>query len=436
MRRLPLLLVAALVLSGCAAEVVAGPAEDATLAVAAPPAPPSPSPTSDLDRRGIQDTLDAVAAAFRARDGEALRPWLHDPSSPFGRRWEQRASNLRAVPLARYELELDASLPDLATDRVRERYQTPVAVVYVVERHALEGHDDEGPAVDDLFLTVVRDDDGRWKVADDADADPLGLVSADHVWDRGPVQVTSAPPFLALYHPETAASIPVLLEDARAGLEQMRAHWSLPWSGEVPLIVPRDQEELAALLHVTFELDDFIAFASATADVELGTYRLTGTRLLVNTERFLERPSDLRRSVFAHELLHVASRPHSGPLVPSWVEEGLAQRLGERRSTTGTHLLSDVVGRGFDGAPPEDAAFVTGGRDSIFLSYQLAWSFADFLAGRFGEEALARFYRSLGRGAVGEPGREAYHLDRAARDAFGTGLKELQAAWAAALRSK
>ncbi|MDX1621591.1 MAG: hypothetical protein R3320_11405, partial [Nitriliruptorales bacterium] len=83
----------------------------------------------------------------------------------------------------------------------------------------------------------------------------------------------------------------------------------------------------------------------------------------------------------------------------------------------------------FDGALPADGDFTTGGRDNIFLSYQLSWSFVEFLRERYGDEQVGRFYEAAGAGAIGEPGTEQWHVDRAAREVFGQPLEQLQEAW-------
>ena len=422
-----------LVLAACGGAVTQAPpgARLPATSAAAPPAGTVPSPAAEADLDGLQEALDAVADAFLAADPDALRPWLHDPDSVFGRRWLDRARNLAEVPLSHYALELDPSLPDLATERIRARYDARVALVYVVEEHALEGFDAEGPAAEDLFLTAVESEDG-WRFASDTDAEPLGLVSADHLWDHGRVVATRRGDLLALHHPETGA-IDAVLAETEAALEELRERWPLPWSGRVPIIVPRDQQELGDLLHVTFDLSNFVAFATATPSGDLGRYELTGTRIVLNTPTFLDRGRTVRQRILVHELTHVASRPVSGPFVPSWLEEGLAQALGERRSTTGTVLLNGLVSRGFDGQLPTDGQFVVGSRDRIFLSYQLAWSFVDHLADRYGDEMVAEFYAAAGAGAIGEPGTEAWHVDRAAREVFGRSLEELREEWRDAL---
>lgn len=362
-------------------------------------------------------------------DPEALRPLLADPSSAFGRRWLQRAVHLREVPLTSYRLRLDPSLGDLATDEVRGRYGVGTEVVYVVEEFGLAGFDARA-AVHDLFLTVVPGRDGRWQVAGDSDAEGLGLVSADHLWDHGPVTTSRGDGVLVLHHPGEQDLAPVVA-DTRAAAATVQQRWPLPWDGRTVVVVPASQDELADLLHVTYELTDFVAFATATPAGELGAYRLTAPRVVVNPDRFLRRTRAARQRILVHELLHVATREHAGPFVPSWVEEGIAQRLGEQASTTGTALLRELVASGrFDGSLPADSEFVTGGRDRIFLSYQLSYSFFDYLVDSYGADRVAEFYRVLGRGAVGEPGREVWHVDRAARAVFGQSRDALRADWA------
>jgi hypothetical protein len=429
------LAVVASLASGCARSAVLPAAGDDTSQAAVPLSgveTVAPEVTERPDLTGLQAVLDEVAAGFLAAEPERIRPHLHDPESAFGRRWLERAANLTAVPLSRYALELDDSLPDLATTSVRETHGEEAVVVYVREEHALEGFDSTGPATEDLFLTAVRTD-GAWRFAGDRDAEPLGLVSADHLWDHGPVVVSGDGPIIALHHPDTPA-VDAVLAEARAALDQVIERWPLPWSERVPVIIPRDEEELAELLHVTFDLSSFVAFATSTPVGELGDFELTGARIVVNPPRFLNRSSETRQLILAHELLHVATRPSSGPFVPAWVEEGIAQRLGEQRSTTGLGLLQGLIGRGgFDDQLPDDSQFTTGGRDRIFLSYQTAFAFIDWLVETYSDAQVAEFYRALGRGAVGEPGTEAWHVDRAAREVFGAGILELRAAWRDAL---
>jgi hypothetical protein len=384
--------------------------------------PTGPTP---VDTSGLQDALDAIAAAFLAGDPDQLRPWLHDDSTPFGERWLERAANMAALPLASYTLELDASVPDLATDAVRGRYGEPAAVVSVLERHRIRGFDPDGSAVDDLYLTAIRTSEG-WRIATDTDGRPLGLSSVTHLWDLTRVVATRRGRVLAL-HPPGAAGIDTVLDEAGRALATATDRWPVDWPRRVAIIVPADEDQLGDLLNVTFDLTNFIAFAIASPYASLGDYDLTGPRIVLNTDRFLQRQSSTRERILVHELTHIATRPVSGPFVPSWLEEGVAQALGEQQSTTGTGLVDALAPSGVQ--LPSDAQFTLGGRDRIYLSYQLAWSFVDWLRRTYGSGAVARFYVAAGEGSLRQAGTEAWHIDRAAREVFGRSMAELRDAW-------
>lgn len=435
--RLAVALLAAVALVGCGVEISAPAADrDASRAAVTAPEPTATPEVRRAEVAGLQDTLDALARGFADGDPDAVTALVADPEGSLARRWSARARNLADVPLSHYELEHDDTVPDLATSAVRGEHGDDALVVRVRERLQLAGFDEEGPAVHDHFLTVVPADDGDgWRVASDRDAQLLGLVSARHIWDDGPIETTERGSFLALHAPNQGTVVAELLEDAEAALDEVRGRWTLDWSERVPIFVPRDEEQLARLLNVTFDLTNFIAFATATVDGELGEYELTGSRVVVNPERFLDRDRATRRRILAHELLHVATRTVGGPFTPAWVEEGVAQRLGEGPMPGGAAgTLRAALARGEDVDLPVDAEFTTGGRDRVLLSYQVSYSFFDHLADRFGEDALARFYAELGRGSVGEPGRRDHHLRRAARTAFDADLDDLREEWARALR--
>lgn len=421
-------MVAAVLAAGCAVSVDVAASTPPTTVTETAPTTAATEDAAPAVRDGaeVRQVLEEVAAAFRRGDPDRLRPHLDEPGTAFGQRWLDRARRMGALPLASYDLRLDDLLPDLATERVRSRFDEPVQVVYVVEELALEGFDDR-PAAEDLFLTLVDHDDG-WKVAADRDAEELGFVSVDHLWDHGDVEVTRDGPVLAVHHPD-GPPIGTLLADTRTALEQVAERWPTAWPERAVVVVPRDEEELGELLHVTFDLSNFVAFAVSTAVGERGEFALTGPRIMVNPARFLDRSTAQRQQVLAHELVHVASRPSAGPRMPSWLEEGVAQVLGDQGSTTGTGLLAAA---GSEVALPADAQFVTGGQDRVFLSYQLAWSFLDHLIDAHGAEAVGRFYVEVGRGSVGQPGTTTHLVDRAAREVFDSPLADLVADWRAA----
>lgn len=417
-------MVLVMVLSGCElpAPVVSG---DAVTSIPAPSPGDVPSAVSTIaDAEALQALLDDAAAAMRSGDRDAVERVLADPASPFGTRWVERAERMADLPLSTYELELDLTVPDLATEAVRQRHDEPVQIVTVIERHALDGFDASGPAEEALFLTVVQRG-GGWLVADDADAEPLGLVSVDHLWDLGPVVLSGDGRVQAMHHPDTS-NVDVILQQAEAAVDEILQRWPLDWPGRVPVIIPSSQDELGELLHVTFDLSNFVAFATATPTGELGDWSLTGARIVVNPERFLDRAPGDRMATLLHELQHVATRSVAGPFVPNWLEEGLAQVLGEQQSTTGTRLLDAVVDS--DLTLPRDGQFTAGSRDRIFLSYQSAWGFVDWLVATHGTDRVAAFYAALSDEAD-RPGTDAWHVNDAATEVFGSSMDALVSSW-------
>jgi hypothetical protein len=428
-------LIAALVLGACTAVAPDLERPDAVGAVVAVPTGVDASPEGHAPSGAhpvaapgaVDDALAAIAAALRAADRSALAGWFADPDGEVAARWQDRAANLAGVPLSTYTLRLDRDVPALTTTRTTDRWGEDAQLVLVLEEHAFEGHDADGPRRDQLVLTMVPDGE-RWLVADDQGGGSLGLIRGVQLWDLGPVVATSRGPLLALHRPE-AGGIEQLLDEAITALDLARDRWPLAWSERVPLLVPADADELRALLNVTFDVDEFVAFATAAPVVGPDEHRLTGSRIVLNPERFDGRDPRTRELVLVHELLHIASRPYATTATPLWLEEGVAQVLGEQRSATGTRLLT-LAGR--EGRRlPLDAEFITGGRDGIHLAYQRAWSFTDHLVDRFGAERFARFYEAAGTASAHEPGTVRYRVDRAAREVLGASLDALLASWRA-----
>jgi len=426
-RRRFVLMSVAVLAAGCALPAQPRVTVDVLPAAVTAPSATDAAEVAELrDRDLLQDVLDTASQAFLTGDVDLLEPVLAEPAGAFGQAWRDRVEHMQALPLDSYRLRVGESLPDLATERVRARYDDPVQVVHVVEELVLDGFD-PSPAVAHLYLTMVDTDDG-WRLAGLRDAEALGLVSAMNLWDLGPVVATRDGDVLALHGPD-GPDIGVLVSETRSALQDAADRWPLEWPRRAVVIVPRDEDQLATMLNVTFDLSNFVAFATATT-VRSGTsWELTGSRVVLNPQRFLGRASDSRQRILTHELIHVASRPSAGPVVPNWLEEGVAQVWGDQRSATGTALLANLPVAQWE--LPRDNQFTTGGTQRIHLSYQTAWSFLDHLVARFGADRVGAFYLAAGQGNVGEPGTRSYLVDRAAREVFDQSLEELVQAWRA-----
>jgi hypothetical protein len=209
--------------------------------------------------------------------------------------------------------------------------------------------------------------------------------------------------------------------------------WTLPWKDHVVILVPGSSEELSRIIQATFELDDFVAFAYSTVDVE-GGYAYTGHRIILNPSAISGRGENEVMQILSHELTHVASRPTSGPFIPIFIEEGVAEYIGYGGEPSLDFFNARVAAGLFDHELPKDYEFLTGGGTAIYNSYQEGQSAVRFFVDRYGWNSFARFYKRLGADRI-EPGLSRWHLERALQKTIGIGFKEFEKAWADSIAS-
>src|SRR5687767_11317970 len=143
------------------------------------------------------------------------------------------------------------------------------------------------------------------------------------------------------------------------------------------------------MLQATFDASKFVAFAYSTIDPESLGY--TGDRIIVNPSVIAGRPREDVVTIMAHELLHIATRDASGPFVPLFADEGLAEVAGYGETPGLGYFDAIVSGGGFDSALPEDFQFSTGTANDIYLSYQEAQSAVRFFINRWGLRRFVAF---------------------------------------------
>ena len=407
------------------------------LVAAAPPAVPSSSGVATT-RAAIQALLDARAAAYLARDHDAFMASVASDSAGFRSRQEDFFAYSGTVPFVSYRLEANWShYGDLtpSVDLARYRGAQDVVILLVHEKYMIRGFD-QRPAIEDYVYTFVKRQ-GQWLIAEDSDLDSVGLRSVRHLWDFGPVVTESSAHFTVYRHPcgEPAGCVELpsdFLATTEQALAQVDRNWRVPWRHRVLILAPTTTEELGRMIQATFELDNFVAFAYST--YETGeSFDLAGYRIMLNWEQIEGRDSDSIRAIMAHELLHVATRPVTGPFVPTFVEEGLAEHVGRANDADALSFLRSEIASGtFDRKLPLDFEFITGDGVDIFRSYQEALSAIEFLAQSWGEDDLRRFYLRLGRPRFA-PGTSTYHVDRALRATIGRGYDRFERAWASSL---
>jgi hypothetical protein len=384
--------------------------------VAMPSAAPQPAPQSAAPLAAAQGVLDARVAALNGNDKAGFLATI-DPEAPaaFKEAQSRLFDGLRSLPLASYALEArTAESGDLS------RRGTGTFLPETRQRMRIRDYD-ATDAVDSLWLTFVQRRD-RWYIGADNDLADLGIDTARGLWDFGPVVAQPTEHFLLLSHPDQAGraqAIGALAEQAAADLSR---RWTQPWPGRVPLVLPSSMDELAAIIQSTVDLTKFVAFVSYGAVRDRG-HESTAPRIYIQDRNLSTYGRRFQTETLVHELNHAAMAGLSGPFIPAWVHEGVAdwvatgQRLNERKpSSDHSHV-------------PRDHSFSTGSQGSIVRSYVLSRSAVSWLAGAKGMAAPGTFIRALGEVRIA-PGSVDYQVDAALRRSAGMGVADLESIWA------
>ena len=377
----------------------------------------------------IQGFLERRAETLLVGDRAGFLGGLDREADPdFAERQRRLFDGFRRLPLQDYRLDVSLDVfGELTSSEVRERYGEAAqpTVLHVEERYRLRQYDPQA-ALEDLFLTFVHRPEG-WRVVSDRDLDELTLYSGRLLWEFGPIVTRQSQHFLYVSHPDLAGAADAILSAAERALQQVSDLWPLGFRKKVMILAPSESEELVRIIQAQFDVDAFVAFAYSGLDRDR-TWDLVGHRIILHWDNFSAQSDAVQQSILTHELLHIATRELSGPFVPAFVDEGVAEWVTTDASTL---LLSIRVSAGtFDRRLPQDHEFITGHNDDIVTSYQESFSFIRYADDRFGANAVVDFYRRLGRARVA-PGTWRYHVDRAMRDAFGVGFGQLQRRWAA-----
>ncbi len=399
---------------------------------AVPPTVPAATATSPAPDRAeaVEQLLRTRSAALLARDRAAFLATVDPQAERLRARQASSFDALGQVPLASwsYHLEPDtASAPDARLDRRygRGRWWAPEVVL----SYALDG--DPRPVLQDQHLTFVERD-GRWLLGADDDFALQGRDTPRALWDRGPVVAARAPGVLVLGRPEQRDLLHELAEVTAAAVPGVTAVWG-EWPERVVVLVSTDAEELSALLGGS-DVSQIAAYATAELRGGANDYDPTGDRVLVNPDAFAELGPLGRRVVLAHEVTHVASRRASGPALPAWLAEGLADHVGYLDvdvplTVSARDLARDVRAGRVPTALPTDEDF-DGGSPRLSQAYQGSWLAVRLLVELYGQPAFLRLYRAVGA-ARGTSSEQA--LDRALRRELGTTTERFTAQWLAAL---
>ena len=381
--------------------------------------------------RAVEQLLQARAAAVLRRDRQAFLASVDPRATALVARQAAAFDALAQVPLGTWDYVLDARAPSAPDAELDRRYGAGAWwAPGVTLRHALAGFDPR-PVLVDQHLTFARHD-GRWLLAADDDFALRGRATPRALWDRGPVTAVRAGGVLVLGHPAQAALMRDVAALAARAVPRVTRAWGA-WDERVVVVVPADGRELAGLLGSAGDLSRIAAVATAELPGGADAPDPTGQRVLVNPDTFAGLGSTGRRVVMTHELTHVATSRTSGPALPAWLAEGLADVVGH----SGLNLPMSVVARdlrrevraGRTPATLPVSADFEGGSARLSESYQGSWLAVRLLLDRYGRPEVLRLYREVGQ-------RRGVSSEQALEDglrSLGTSTAAFTADWRAAM---
>ena len=365
----------------------------------------------------LAQRVDALKRGDRAAFLDSVDPTATDE---FKIRQGRLFDGLRSLPLAFYELELRTDeVPDLAAG-VAARYPGADAVFLppVEARYRLTGIDTID-AVDGHYYTFLLRD-GRWRIVSDRDLEDIGLPSARNLWDYGPVNQQRTDHFTILHDPADRKRAEALSALCEQGYARLKSVFDRPVPEQIVVVLPHTLDQLREILQATFDLSNFVAFASAAVDRD-DDWKSTAPRVYVQDVNLSRSRRDFQLQTFHHEFTHVAAFSLAGPFVPSWIHEGVADWMagGEKEP-------AEVDGT--DGLLPEDWEFTTGGGESIIRAYDESTSAMAFLAAKKGKTAPLDLLARVGELRVA-PGTVEYRVDQGLQAVYGAGLDQFQEDW-------
>ena len=397
---------------------------------AEPPVRAAPATDLRAEREdAVRALLDARAGAVMSRDREAFLAGVSPANPAFVERQAALFDALAEVPLASWQYDLDplrerSGNAELDARHGAGQWWSPDVQL----RYALAEFDVE-PTYAPQRLTFVRSGDA-WLLAADDDFEAVGEPSTRALWDAGPVVPVRGVHTLALGHPGSLGLMQQIVSVVDAAVPRVSRVWGTGWSQAVVVLVPSTQEELDRMLNGSTDLSRIAAVATAELTDLEGRYHPVGNRVIVNPPNFAKLGRLGRQVVLTHETAHVATRVATGPDVPTWLVEGMADYIGYLDVPVGVDTaareLGDAVRAGrVPEQLPTDASF-DGANPDLAQAYEASWLAFQLLVEQHGADAALRFYRAVGASRDAGP---TAAVDRAFATELGTTTAAFTAAW-------
>ncbi|MGH2726283.1 MAG: hypothetical protein ACRDKS_04830, partial [Actinomycetota bacterium] len=240
------------------------------------PTPTGSTVTSNW-QDGVRQMLARRADAVLKGDKKTFVATMASASEQFREERLTWFERIRSLPLGTYALDVTQDeFSELTRDADRRSHRDEVHVIQVKERIGFNGYD-VAPSSEDVFLTVVKTDDG-WNVVADDDAEPLALQSNRNIWDFGAVDHIASDGIMVVFHPAQRAAAQRILAMAKGARATVKAQWPVRWREDRIIVnIPATVDELARILQTTFDLSTFVAFAASSVDRRRG-WDLIGPR--------------------------------------------------------------------------------------------------------------------------------------------------------------
>jgi hypothetical protein len=358
-----------------------------------------PPDVEALRTAAVRDLLRDRSAALLARDREAFLATVDPTAEAFAARQAALFDALAEVPLSSWYYELDGTRTQRPSPGLDARYGVDAWwAPEVALRYTLAEFDQSATYARQVLTFVERG--GRWLVAADDDFLDRGQRTARALWDSGPVAVVRGERSLVLGRPGSRQLLASLSAAVDAAVPRVTRVWGDAWAQKVVVLVPGSQEELAELLGARSDLSQIAAVATAELLESPGGVTPVGNRIILNPPNFAELGAVGRQVVLTHEVAHVATRQVSGPDMPAWLAEGLADYIGYREAevalpVAAREVRADVRAGRLPAALPADSDF-HGSNVELAQAYEQAWLAVLLLVETYGEQAVLRFYRAVG----------------------------------------
>ena len=367
----------------------------------------------------VRATVDALVRAALTRDRAGFARLISHRDPTFPDRARSLYDNLSTLPLTRLQVRVEPAEFGLAEARSQLLGNSAWAHRAVVSWR-LAG--DDADVEHQIWLTFVSDG-GQARLAGTVDEPPNNIRERKPSWWLGPVTARERGGVTMVVGSGQALDRWARL--AATALDSARDHLPeglrLSWSGRVVIEVPATQRDFELVLGEPTGSYSSIAAVTRRVGTAGGAIRI------VVNPKAAELTSSALQAVLAHEIVHVATRSPDSP-APIWAEEGLAEWVSTQThpgelSEASDDVLAGVRAHGAPRSFPSDEEFQISEHD-LRLAYAEAWLACRYIADRYSEVHLGRFYAELDRG---------HSLDEASRSALKISEAELITRWRAYL---